>query len=101
MWVFTLHNLFLYSDLPLPCHFPSYWLRLFSRQPFSFINTPTFSNLVILHIYPPMKMEQTVCFEISAYKILKPGNYPEESIQNSEHGESLKSRKVSDRFLVY
>jgi hypothetical protein len=30
-----------------------------------------------------MKMEQTVCSETSAYKIQQPGNYPEESIQNS------------------
>ena len=60
---------------------------------FSRINTPTFSNLVILHNYPPMKMEQTECSENSAYKIQTPGNYPEESIQHSEHGESLKSRK--------
>jgi hypothetical protein len=29
--------------------------------------------------FPPMKMEQ--CSETSAYKIQKPGNYPEESIQ--------------------
>jgi len=39
-----------------------------------------------------MKMEQTGCSEMSAYKIQTPGNYPEESIQHSEHGESLKSR---------
>ena len=39
-----------------------------------------------------MKMERTVCSETSAYKIQTPGNYPEESIQHSEHGESLKSR---------
>jgi len=32
------------------------------------------------------------CSETSAYKIQMPGNYPEESIQHSEHGESLKSR---------
>jgi len=31
--------------------------------------------------YPPMKVEQTVCSEMSAYKIQMPGNYPEESIQ--------------------
>ena len=42
---------------------------------------------------PPMKMEQTECSETSAYKIQTPGNYPEESIEHSEHGESLKSRK--------
>jgi len=39
-----------------------------------------------------MKMEQTECFETSAYKIQTPGNYPEENIQHTEHGESLKSR---------
>jgi len=42
----------------------------------------------------PMKMEQTECSETSAYKIQTPGNYPEENIQHSEHGESLKSRIV-------
>jgi len=33
------------------------------------------------HTYPPMKLEQTVCSETSAYKIQMPGNCPEESIQ--------------------
>jgi len=37
-------------------------------------------------------MEQIERSEMSAYKIQMPGNYPEESIQHSEHGESLKSR---------
>jgi hypothetical protein len=55
------------------------------------INTLTFSDLVFLHTYLPMKIEQTECSETSAYKIQTPGNYPEESIQNSEQGESLKS----------
>jgi hypothetical protein len=41
-----------------------------------------------------MKMEQTECSETSAYKIQTPGNYPEENIQHTEHGESLKSRKL-------
>jgi hypothetical protein len=37
-------------------------------------------------------MEQTECSETSAYKTQTPGNYLEESIQHSEHGEScLKS----------
>jgi len=40
----------------------------------------------------PMKMEQTECSETSAYKIQTPGNHPEESIQHSGHGESLKTR---------
>jgi hypothetical protein len=39
-----------------------------------------------------MKMKQTECSETSAYKIQTPGNYPEENIQHTEHGESLKSR---------
>jgi len=38
-----------------------------------------------------MKMEQTECSEMSAYKIQMSGNYPEEIIQHSEHSESLKS----------
>ena len=46
-----------------------------------------------------MKVEQTECSETSEYKIQTPGNYPEESIQNTEHGESLKSRK--SREYVY
>ena len=41
-----------------------------------------------------MKMEQTERSKISAHKIQKPGNNPEESIQHLEHGESLKSRMV-------
>jgi hypothetical protein len=51
-------------------------------------DTPTFSNLVqSTHTYLPIKMEQTECSETSAYKLQMPGNYPEESIQHSEHGE--------------
>jgi hypothetical protein len=37
--------------------------------------------------------------ETSAYKIMTPGNYPEESIQHSEQGESLKSRTCNK--LIY
>ena len=39
-----------------------------------------------------MKMEHTERSETSAYEIQTLGNYPEEGIQHSEHGESLKSR---------
>jgi hypothetical protein len=39
-----------------------------------------------------MNMEQTECSETSEYKIQTPGNYPEENIQHTEHGESFKSR---------
>jgi len=38
-------------------------------------------------------MEQTECSETLVYKIQTSGNYPEENIQHSEQGESLKSRK--------
>jgi hypothetical protein len=37
-------------------------------------------------------MEQIECSETSAYKIQTPGNHPEENIQHTEHGESLKSK---------
>jgi hypothetical protein len=37
-----------------------------------------------------MKIEQTGCSETTIHKIETPGNYPEESIQHSEHGEGLK-----------
>jgi hypothetical protein len=64
----------------------------FRAKPFSRVSTPTFRTPVILHTYLPMKMEQ--CSKMSAYKIQTPENYPEESIQHSEHGESLESRTV-------
>ena len=51
--------------------------------------------------YPPMKMEQTECSETLAYKIQTPGNYPEESILRSEHGESLKSRILIMLFYLF
>ena len=73
------------------CHPPSYWLRLFLSQTFSHINTPTF--LKPSHSpYLPAYEDGTECSEMLAYKIQISGNYPEESIQHSEHGESLKSR---------
>ena len=47
-----------------------------------------------------MKMEQTERSETSAYKIQTPGNYPEENIQHTEHGESLKSRIALTSFCL-
>jgi hypothetical protein len=78
---------------PTPTLSPYFLLAqaIFEPNLFLYI-TPTFSNLVIPHAYWPMKMEQTECSETSAYKIQTPGNYQEESVQHSEHGESLKSR---------
>jgi hypothetical protein len=43
--------------------------------------------------YLPMKMEQTECSETPAFKLQMPVKHPEESIQHSEHSESLKSRR--------
>jgi hypothetical protein len=43
-----------------------------------------------------MKMEQIECSETSAYKIQTPRNHPEENIQHTEHGESLKSKICLD-----
>jgi len=44
----------------------------------------------ILHTYE----DGTQCSETSACKIQRPGHYPEESIQHTEHDESLKSRNT-------
>jgi hypothetical protein len=41
------------------------------------------------HIYLPYE-DGTECSETSAYKLQAPGNYPKESTQHSEQGESLK-----------
>jgi hypothetical protein len=67
-------------------------VRKYFLAKFSHINNPTFSNLVTLHTYPSMEMEQTEFSETSAYKIQTPGNNTEESIQHSEHRGSFKSR---------
>jgi len=67
---------------PTPNLSPSFLLARDIFEPnLSRINTPTFSNLLVLHTYPPVKMEQTECSETSAYKIQMPENYPEESTQ--------------------
>jgi len=73
---------------------------LLGNSPASKFYMPTFRNTQFhlhkqvgkLFTYLPMKMEQTVCSETSAYKIQTPGNYPEGNIQHTEHGESSKSR---------
>jgi len=81
---------------------------LLGNFPASEFYMPTFRNTlfhlhnqvgmkVLFHTYLPMEIEQ--CSETSAYRIQKPGNYPEGSIQHSEHGEILKSR-IYD-FLFY
>jgi len=47
-----------------------------------------------------MKTEQTLCSEMLACTIQKPGNDPKERIQHSQHGKSLKSRKIPERSLT-
>jgi hypothetical protein len=42
-----------------------------------------------------MKVEQVECSETSAYKVQTPGNHPEENVQHTEHGESMKSRTLN------
>jgi hypothetical protein len=56
------------------------------------MDTPTIPQIQSLFTFLPMKMEQTECSETAAYKIQTPGNYPEENMQHTEQGESLKSR---------
>jgi len=56
-----------------------------------------FGTLFRLH----RRVEQTECSETSAYKILAPGDCPEESIQYSEHGESLKSHMFCSIFFFF
>jgi len=51
----------------------------------------TYLHLFILHL--PAYGGGTECSKTSAYKIQTPGNYPEENIQHTEHGESSKSDK--------
>ena len=55
------------------------------------MDTPTILKLVIIYLL--VYEDGTECSETSAYKLQTPGNYPEENIQHTEHGESLKSRR--------
>ena len=66
----TLHSLFLYSDPPLPCHPPCYWLRLFSSQTFSRINTPTFPKP------PHIKFRRRRITQKKAYNMVYPALLP-------------------------
>jgi len=51
--------------------------RLFGTLCSVFIDgVPTISSLLFFLLTPPMKMEDTVCSEISGYKIHTMGNYP-------------------------
>jgi hypothetical protein len=53
MWITVFHSPFLCLDLPPPHHSPSDWLRLFSSQKVSYINTPKIlpqSHLIPTHL---------------------------------------------------
>jgi hypothetical protein len=68
-------------------------LPIFSSQtPSPVIHQHPSNPVHSTHAYLHMKMEQTERSETSAYKLQMPGNYPKESIQHLEDGESLKSR---------
>jgi hypothetical protein len=48
-------------------------------------------SIILKHshsLYLSAYEDGTECSETSAYKVQTPGNYPEESTQHSEHGES-------------
>jgi len=58
-----------------------------------------FRTLCLFHLHrwigknlPAYEDGKKQCSETLAYKIQTPGNYSEESIKHSEHGQSLKSR---------
>jgi hypothetical protein len=68
------------------------WLENSLSQTFSRINIPTFLKPSHSSHLPAYENGTDSFPETSVYKIQKPGNYPEESIQHSDHGESLKSR---------
>jgi hypothetical protein len=48
-----------------------------------------------------LKMDLTEGSETSTQLILTPGKYPKESIQDSEHGENLKSRHFNVHKNIY
>ena len=77
---------------PAPTLSPSFLLAQATFEPKLF--PYKYSN--ILKVCHPSYLsaceDGTECSETSAYKIQTSRNYPEESIQHSEHGESLKSR---------
>ena len=60
-----------------------------------------FGTLYLFHLQRqvPLKMEQIECSETSAYINQTPGNRPKENKQHSEHGESLKSRRLVYKLL--
>ena len=81
VWVVSLHNLFLYSDLPLSCHPPAYWLPAIFKPNLFPYKYPNISQIQSYFIPTSLWRCNRQCSETSAYKIQMPGNYPEESLQ--------------------
>jgi len=74
---------------------------LLGNYPASEFYMPTFRNTLSVPsslasrcIHLLAYEDGTECPETSAYKIQTPGNYPEENIQHTKHGESLKTKKI-------
>jgi hypothetical protein len=63
------------------------------------INTSTILKPGYYSSYLPAYEDGTECSGTSAYKIQTPGNYPEENVQHSQHGESLKSKCYLLKYL--
>jgi hypothetical protein len=70
---------------------PTNWLWLFLSQTFSHKNT-TISSWLFVLLTLPMQISQTQYSKTLAYKIQMLGNHPKEIIQQSEHGQILKSK---------
>jgi hypothetical protein len=86
---------------PTPTLSPSFLLAQAVFEPNLFpYEYHNISQTQPFYIYLPMKMEQTVCSEMSTYKTQMLGNYPEESVQHSEHSENLKSRYYTMMMII-
>jgi hypothetical protein len=80
---------------PAPTLSPTFLMAQAIFEPNFFpYDTPTFLKPSSFYIHLPAYEDGTVKSVTKRQKILLPTlrNYPEESIQHSEHGESLKSR---------
>jgi hypothetical protein len=92
VWIATRPIMFLFIwDLILVITFSFYVFFWVIPRHLNFM-CQCFRTLCLFHLHRPMKIEETECSETLGYKIQTPGNWPEEGIQHSEHGKSLKSR---------
>jgi hypothetical protein len=66
----------------------------------TFRNTSIFTGKVNNYLPSCLWRWNIVCSETSEYNIQTPGNYREENIQHTEHGDSLKSRILLVAFTI-